>query len=151
MLPFTADSSVAWQQPKADPEAVSSVDVDIHVRHVQLQPAFSQTPQYLAAAAQLRSSLLQYYQVCHCHPHGHSCCHTAKICPVYALQHACCACSAARSDTSTAPGAQAACNLSYFYIGHKPPAIFPISYVRLLFWQAPLQRNRLSGTSALDT
>ncbi len=63
MLPFTADSAVAWHMPKHDPDARSSVDVRTNVRHIQLQPAFSQTPQYLAAAALLEASLAQHYRV----------------------------------------------------------------------------------------
>lgn len=63
MRPFSGDATVAWHTPKHDPEAQRSVDVSIHVRKVQLQPAFSQTPQYLAAMHALRSSMMQYYQV----------------------------------------------------------------------------------------
>ena len=63
MLPFTADSLVAWHSPKADPQARSSVAVDINLASVQLQPAFSVTAQYQAAAALLRASMAHFYTV----------------------------------------------------------------------------------------
>lgn len=66
MRPFSGDATVAWHTPKHDPEARTSVEVTTHIRKVQLQPAFSQTPQYLAAVHALHTSLLQYYKVWQC-------------------------------------------------------------------------------------
>jgi hypothetical protein len=67
MRPFDGNATVGWHTPKHDPEAKRTVDVSIHVRKVQLQPAFSQTLQYLAAMHALTSSTSQYYRVRSCH------------------------------------------------------------------------------------
>lgn len=63
MPPFSGHATAVWHTPKHDPEAQRSVEVAIHVRKLQLQPAFSQTPQYLAALHALRSSMMQFYKV----------------------------------------------------------------------------------------
>ena len=63
MRPFDGSATVGWHTPKHNPEARRSVDASIYIRKVQLQPAFSQTPQYLAAMHALSSSMMQFYKV----------------------------------------------------------------------------------------
>jgi hypothetical protein len=63
MRPFDGSATVGWHTPKHDPEARRSVEASIYIRKVQLQPAFSQTPQYLAAMHALSSSMMQFYKV----------------------------------------------------------------------------------------